>query len=570
MKFLSFSTLMTSNKYTWLVALIVLSLNSSNSLCQSIDDINHIIHIGQSLGAGEHSLPIVTDSSTGFNNFSFKMGIHTWNRFDGAHPELRDSTYFTFIPLTAHERGHEGETIANGLCDHLKSTSKSFFDKDFSFLFSFSGQGGRLLRELDKIHDHSADPRAAERQSVGGYYKTIIDDVKRAQSMAKSKKLDYSVFAITWMQGEAHAYGHINRWDKPIQQRDQFLNIYKSDLIQYKNDLDSDISKITGIEKRIPFFTYQTIGATTGTAQLMACDEDEDMYMVGPTYMIPNGENSRLWNTQEHGNDIHLTADGERWLGEMFGKVIRKVVFEKVDWNPLRPEKAWLTRNKKRIRVEFHVPTAPLVLDTTFLPKQGSSFGFEVYDSTNRYNVVGVTVVRKNMIEIKLSESLRVNSRYLLRYGMNSFVADVSKKILKVHPNDSIINGVPHVKIEFESDITEEFRIIANEGVFSLANRSKNQDELTVALIRNVYLNTQGNTTLLLEKDDFLNGIPMKSGQSCYMTRRFPYGNLRDSDNEESTFRFKDSTYGTRYGQRYPLFNWSIVFQDMAIKGSRK
>lgn len=61
----------------------------------------------------------------------------------------------------------------------------------------------------------------------------------------------------------------------------------------------------------------------------------------------------------------------------------------------------------------------------------------------------------------------------------------------------------------------------------------------------------------------------MKKGQSCYLTRRFEYGNLRDSGAEESTFRFKDPTYGNRYGQKYPLFNWSVVFQDLVIKGSR-
>lgn len=376
----------------WFSALVLIVLNSGCSIHRNIDDINHIIHLGQSLGAGEHALPIVTDSVTGFGNVSFRMGTHTWTRkhFE-SKPELRDSGNFIFVPLIAHERGHEGETIANGLCDHLKSTSGSYLNKGFKFLFSFSGQGGRLIRELDKRNDDAKDARAGDRQSEGGYYRTATDDIKRAKHMANSSGLSYSVFAITWMQGESNSTGFINRWEKPIQERNQFQRIYMNDLIQLKNDLQQDINDITKQGVRIPFFTYQTAGASIGTAQLMACDKDEDIYMVGPTYMMPNGENSRIWNTQEHGNGIHLTADGERWLGEMFGKVMRKVVFEKKKWQPLRPIRAW-SKHKNHIRVKFRVPSPPLVLDSIFLPKQGSGFGFEIYDSINTYKIKNVTV----------------------------------------------------------------------------------------------------------------------------------------------------------------------------------
>ena len=140
-----------------------------NSCCysQKISNINHIIHLGQSLGAGEESLPIVTDSATGFGNLRFKMGTHTWTRrYCEDKSELRDSANFNFVPLTAVERGHERETIGNGLCDHLKSTSISYFIsksinnkdfEDFKFLFCFSGQGGRLIRELDKRPDDAKD-----------------------------------------------------------------------------------------------------------------------------------------------------------------------------------------------------------------------------------------------------------------------------------------------------------------------------------------------------------------------------------------------------------------------------
>ena len=136
------------------------------------ESVYHIIHMGQSLGAGEHSLPIVTDSVTGFGNWSFKIGTHTYtrNHFEG-NPELRNQEEFVFVPLTAHERGHEGETIGNGLCDHLSQTAEIFDRRKMNFLFSFCGQGGRLIRELDKLHDDAKDIRSKERQSGGGSIK---------------------------------------------------------------------------------------------------------------------------------------------------------------------------------------------------------------------------------------------------------------------------------------------------------------------------------------------------------------------------------------------------------------
>src|SRR5690606_9114175 len=153
----------------------------TNSLDSESEQIYHIIHMGQSLGAGEQSLPIVTDKPTGFGNYRFTMGTHTWNNnYHPGSPELRSNNNFLFVPLTALQRGGEGETIANGMCDQLSETTAELL-KNSQFLFSFAGQGGRYLRELDKRHDDANDIRAGKRQSGGGYYKTSVDDIKRAK-----------------------------------------------------------------------------------------------------------------------------------------------------------------------------------------------------------------------------------------------------------------------------------------------------------------------------------------------------------------------------------------------------
>lgn len=530
--------------------------------------INHIVHMGQSLGAGEQSLPIVTDAPTGFNNLRFSLGTHTWaNNYHPARPELRKVSDFQFVPLTAVQRGGEGETIANGLCDHLSQTIGGQGSKNFQFLFSYAGQGGRYLRELNKRHDDAKDDRAETRRSEGGYYKTSIDDVRRAKKTADSMKLSYAVFGITWMQGEANGTRKLNRWDS-IHTPGESMAIYKSDLIQLKNDYQKDIKAITLQKQHIPFFTYQTAGNLAGMAQWQACQQEKDMFMVGATYMLPNAENGHYMSRGQmvHGDGIHLTADAERWLGEQFGKVMRKVVVEGKDWKPLYPLTASYKENEQAVIVKFHVPEPPLVMDTDFLPAQDKGLGFEVYDDKNRrYTIEKVECMEDAVVKIALEDALPVGSTLFLRYGMLSKAADISRPVKVVRQNVAGKDGHPSIDIVFEGNILQEVSILSNEGVFYLNNQVKDQADFTNLIIRETFLDKNGNTVLRGEVKDLRNQVSFQAGQQCYTARRFSYGNLRDSDSEKSTFQFKDTGYGRRQGMSYPLYNWCIAFQDLKV-----
>lgn len=518
--------------------------------------------MGQSLAAGEQSLPIITDSTTSYGNLKFSMGTHTWTyNYFPDKPNLRSSDNFDLIPLTANRRIVEGETIANGLCDHFSQKSEI----GGKLLFSYAGQGGRYLRELDKRHDDAKDKRAERRQSKGGYYKTSIDDILRAKQKSDSLNLSYNVMAITWMQGEANGTGKVNRWSEALTKK-EFLYSYKNDLIQLKNDYNSDISKILKKEVNIPFFTYQTTGTMSGTAQIMACDNTSEMYMVGPTYMLPNAENTiyEYRGKKYHGDGIHLTADSERWLGEQFGKVIKRVLIDKEDWQPLRPLKAYFGNNEKEIYIKFHVPRPPLILDTTFLPNQGKSYGFRVYDINNKViHINHVKVINNNTIKISTKESL--DKQTYLSYGTRSYVNEISNPIYNII--DSGVNkyGFKEISIEFKGNLIDKFSTLMDEGVFYLGNRVKNSSEFTNLIIRKVYINNLGNTVLSGELDDLRKNVAFKVGQKCYTSRRYVYGNLRDSDNEKSIFKFSDTNYGRRKNMNYPLFNWCISFQDLLI-----
>ncbi len=534
--------------------------------------LTHIIHMGQSLGAGEQSLPIITDSATGFGNLKFLIGTHTWSNSNYPdRPELRKSDLFSFVPLTAQRRGGEGETIANGMADHLSQTIKKDKFSNINFLFSYAGQGGRYLRELDKIHDDAKDPRSGVRQSKGGYYKTSIDDVIRAKKTANGMGLPYSVFAISWMQGEANGTLRINRWDS-IRNREEALGIYKTDLINLKNDYQKDIKNITGQLNSIPFFTYQTAGNFAGIAQLQACDQEKGMYMVGPTYMLPNAENSHFENGNKvlHGDGIHLTADGERWLGEQFGKVMRKVIIEKKRWQPLRPVKSWYDPSKMTVIVKFHIPNPPLNLDTTWLPKQGNGFGFVVYDKANKvYEIQKVLILGSDMVSISLVHPIAKGTELFIKYAQASFVSEVSRRIIDLRKSGKNNHGHENIEVVFPGDIQKEFTILNNEGVFYLSNRVVNDSAFTNLIVRKVNLDIKGNTVLTGEIDELRSNKNFMIGQSSFISRRFSFGNVRDSDNEKAVFSFKDTSYGDRVGQSYPLYNWCVAFFDFPISNGK-
>lgn len=532
------------------------------------ESVIHIIHMGQSLGAGEQSLPIVTDSPTGFRNYKFSLGTHTWsNSYFPDQPELRKPDGFSFVPLTAQRRGGEGETIANGMADHLSYTISKRQTFPIHFLFSYSGQGGRLIRELDKRHDDARDPRAGVRQSKGGYYKTSIDDIIRARKSAESNGMLYSVGAITWMQGEANGTYRLRRWDSVLD-RKVALEIYKTDLLNLYSDYLEDIRTVTGQKNNVPFFTYQTAGSFAGIAQLEVSCKGNGLYMVGPTYMLPNAENSHFISKDQyvHGDGIHLTADGERWLGEQFGKVIRKVLFENQEWQPLRPLEGWVDSGGQIIFIRFHVPIPPLVLDTSFLPGQGRGYGFSVYDAQGKaYDIEKVTVRGKDIVAIKVKQVISKPDTAFVKYAQSGFVSDVSQKILNVIDGAKNEHGQEMIGVVFPGDIRKEFSVLLKEGVFYLSNKYVNDSSFTNLIIRAVELDRDGNTVLHGEKSELRNSINFAPGQLCSLSRRYSYGNLRDSDTEKSYFSFKDSTYGKRYGEPYPLHNWSVAFVDFPI-----
>jgi hypothetical protein len=166
--------------------------------------------MGQSLCDGSESLPVVTSADTGWGNVAFARGVRTWLPNDHpATPEQRAAELFKLVPLQAQTNGGLGETVASGLADHWQA-ARMANDKARAahaasrFLVACAGQGGRQIQELS-IADISTDSRTPEsRRNGGGYYRTSLDDARRAVAQAKKSGAAFRIAALYWMQGEGN------------------------------------------------------------------------------------------------------------------------------------------------------------------------------------------------------------------------------------------------------------------------------------------------------------------------------------------------------------------------------
>ena len=149
--------------------------------------------------------------------------------------------------------------------------------------------------------------------------------------------------------------------------------------------------------------SYDNIATTPiPTAKLKASrDNPNKIELVAPKYFL------------SYSDRHHLTAASSRWLGEYYGKVIKKVVNEHENWKPLEPSA--IKRSGNEIYADFHVPAGQLALDTTRVSPR-TNYGFEYYDSTASATISSVEVVDADTVKVTLS-GVPTGSDQRLRYA---------------------------------------------------------------------------------------------------------------------------------------------------------
>ncbi|MEZ4453385.1 MAG: MXAN_6577-like cysteine-rich protein [Nannocystaceae bacterium] len=294
---------------------------------------HHVLITGQSLSTGAKAAPVSTMQP--YANVSFNTGV----RAGGVG-------LTSFIPLVETWNGVEGETIASGLANGVAAAAEA---------------RGEAYAMLVSAHGVSGQPYSALKKGTGPYAQGMAQ-VAAGIELAIQAGEDAAPRAVAVIHGEADQIGG---------------NLaYTAALLSWQSDYEADVAAIVGAARPLPLFLCQMSsftffsGATSiipGQQLAAARARPDRIFLVAPKYFLP------------YADGVHLTGEGERWLGEYYAKAYRKVLIDGERWAPLWP--VAVAREGAVITVDFAVPAPPLVLDEVLVTNPGH-FGFEYTDSS--------------------------------------------------------------------------------------------------------------------------------------------------------------------------------------------
>ncbi len=317
--------------------------------------IDHVLISGQSLSEG-HSALVLSDAQP-YENLSFNTGVRAGGvDLDG------------FMPLVETQNGPLGETIASGMAN----------------LFTEIAPIDAPPRVLVSAHGVSGQAYAAIKKGTAAYANGLAQVTAGAEIAALFGE-QYAVRAVAIIHGESdHLAGNMS---------------YVANLLEWQADYETDVQAITQQALPVPmllcqmssFTQYGQASSTIPLQQLAAARARPDrIFIVGPKYFLP------------YSDGVHLTGDGERWLGEHYAKVYSAIFYDGLPWRPLEP--LAVTRAGAEITIEFHVPSPPLALDTELVSDPGA-YGFEYFDESDAPpTITAVELISDTAVRLTLSE----------------------------------------------------------------------------------------------------------------------------------------------------------------------
>ncbi|MCW3475343.1 hypothetical protein [Limobrevibacterium gyesilva] len=360
--------------------------------------INHVIAYGQSLSSGWEGWPAL---SVVPHHDSLMLGGSVRPRNEAA-PRWQPVGDATFLPLIATVQpvgegglmtpeqvaalqpraSPLGETVLEGALNTWRARMLAMPGATPGanrLLASTCGVGGRSLEQLSK----GAAPELFNR---------LRDCATAAKQAAATAGHDYGVTALLFLQGEH------NNWGLNGSTADRIA--YKALLRRFRDDFLDDVAVgIAGQATPSAMFMYQTGAAYSNEtmsvpqAQLETALEVPGCFLAAPVYPV----------TDKGG---HLDANGYRWLGVQFGKVMHRVLTLGEDWKPLHPLRAVL--DDRSLRVTFHVPVPPLAWGRPFIGHRAAEIadkGFSVVDDAGVVPILSVELDGADAVRITLERT---------------------------------------------------------------------------------------------------------------------------------------------------------------------
>jgi hypothetical protein len=357
--------------------------------------INHVLSYGQSLSNGWEGSPALTRQPR-LDTLMFGESVRpasenaaSWDPVGGP----------AFCPLRATVQQHWGgpvmppdlvaampprdallgETVLEAALNHWRARMGTDADPGWQLLGSACGVGGRPIEALSR----GADPELFNR---------LRDCVRGARSLATATGRSYRIVAIILMQGEHNNFAVGGTLDK-----ERYGGLMRR---LYADIVDEVVRGIAGQDLAPALFTYQTGGKhATGTnsipqAQLETSLSLPGCFMAGPCYPMPTKID-------------HLDANGYRWLGAQFGKVMHRVLSLGEAWRPLHPVAA--VRDGNAVRLSFHVPHPPLAWGRPYVGHRATDVpdrGFAMFDGAGEVPISDVALTGPTELRIAAARPL--------------------------------------------------------------------------------------------------------------------------------------------------------------------
>ncbi|WP_194387215.1 hypothetical protein [Klebsiella variicola] len=239
------------------------------------------------------------------------------------------------------------------------------------------GVGGQIIEHLSKGHSW-------------GFYNRIISAVTQIKAIAETEGKTCGVVGFLYLGNE---YNYDSTKGGATDRAE-----YRALLRKLIDDVITDTTAITGQTEPPLTVLYQTSGSWTrdstnmsiGEAQLDICAADANVMMASPAYAV----------TDKGG---HLDANGYRWLGMQFGKVLHRAIDRRQNWRPLQPLS--FTLSGTFLRADFLVWSPPLQFRSCYVGSSPTTYaakGFRVTDDAGDVPVTRVDIVADTVVDITL------------------------------------------------------------------------------------------------------------------------------------------------------------------------
>lgn len=344
-------------------------------------DVMHVLCYGQSLSRGNSALPALSTAQP-YQNVMLAGGVKA-RPGDGAYSAA------AMVPLVEAAVASEGETPVSGCLNGVvrRAVEAGSDAGRWVFLGSSSGQGGRTVEQL------------APGGSSGRFTQTV-QIVKDAKALCDAEGKSYSVWGMTWYQGENdYNEASSDRW--PYDYTERWLaKLWAS--------LKREIVAVTGQAFAPYLFTYQVAAHRRYVSDTMpialahwrSSRMFDDVVLAAPCYIFPTVA-----------DNLHLTNEASWLMGEYTARAMyQTMVARHGKWRPLEPvDVNW---QAEQIKVKFHVPAGQIAIDDALAATYDNA-GFilrTAADAVIDGGITGVAVTGVDEITITTAPGIPVDA----------------------------------------------------------------------------------------------------------------------------------------------------------------